>query len=307
MTTLIVIVALLLDRIFAELQRWHPLVGFGCLVKIIEKKLWRADCSHSQTYLRGIAGLVLLLLPPVFITILLTQNLINEYLINTLLLYFAIGSRSLSEHAMQVYFALKENNHSKAQILTAKLVSRDTQELNEMQLSKATIESVLENGCDAIFGAIFWYIVAGAPGVVMYRIVNTLDAMWGYRNERYNHFGWAAARLDDVLNYIPSRLTALSYAVVGQFQNAIQCWYSQGSRWKSPNAGPVMAAGAGALSILLGGTATYHGERQQRPILGLDNNPQILDIERAVRLVNRSILLWMVVIVIGELLLTITQ
>ncbi|HHJ80984.1 MAG TPA: cobalamin biosynthesis protein CobD, partial [Candidatus Tenderia electrophaga] len=204
---------------------------------------------------------------------------------------------------IQVRDALGLNDLPSARKRTAMLVSRDTRELDETQMAKATVESVLENGCDAVFGAIFWFVIAGAPGVIFYRLANTLDAMWGYRNQRYLHFGWAAARLDDVLNFIPARLTALTYALVGQFQNAIRCWRRQGYSWKSPNAGPVMAAGAGALAVQLGGAATYHGELQQRPDLGLDNKPQALDIERAVGLVNRGMWLWLAVILSGGWLL----
>jgi adenosylcobinamide-phosphate synthase len=298
-----VAIALLLDRLLGEPTRWHPLVGFGRLVESVEQRAWQAECSQMQARLRGVLAVAVLLIPLTLVTVMLMQIAVLEYFIAALILYLAIGGRSLAQHAMRVHDALLENNIAKAQTMTSMLVSRDTKTLNEEQMAKATVESVLENGCDAVFGAIFWFVVAGAPGVIFYRLANTLDAMWGYRNERYLHFGWAAARLDDVLNFIPARLTALTYAVVGEFQTAMRCWRNQAASWKSPNAGPVMAAGAGALSVQLGGEASYHGELQQRPELGLDKTPQASDIERAVSLVNRGVLLWLVLVLIGGWLL----
>ena len=161
----------------------------------------------------------------------------------------------------------------------------------------------MENGCDAVFGALFWFVLAWGSGVVLYRLANTLDAMWGYKTPRYRDFGWAAARLDDLLNWVPARLTALSYVAVGAKPAlAWRCWREQAPRWKSPNAGPVMAAGAGALGLALGGQARYHGEWSARPALGEGLAPRAGDIGRAVALLRRALLLWLAAILAGGLL-----
>jgi adenosylcobinamide-phosphate synthase len=126
--------------------------------------------------------------------------------------------------------------------------------------------------------------------------------MWGYRTPRYLYFGWAAARCDDLLNLIPARLTALTYAFAGNFRAALRCWRGQGVLWDSPNAGPVMAAGAGALQLRLGGGAFYHGQWRLRPELGEGAEPAATDISRALRLLQRSLLIWMGVAGVGALL-----
>ena len=310
LSALVVVFALLLDRLLGEPRRWHPLVGFGNLAQWLEQRLYGAAyCGAGQRRWRGVAALLFLILPLTAVVFFLLQALswwlpqqwvlALQLLLEMAILTLAIGAGSLSQHALQVQQALQCNDIVLARTRTSYLVSRDTAQLDAGQLSRATIESTLENGNDAIFAPIFWFLLAGAPGVLCYRLVNTLDAMWGYRNDRYRHFGWAAARLDDVINFIPARLTALSYACVGHFNKALYCWRTQAKAAKSPNAGPVMAAGAGALAIQLGGAASYHGQLQQCPVLGQGSLPEPEDIRLAVSLLYRAQLLWLFVVVAG--------
>ncbi len=216
--------------------------------------------------------------------------------VNALCLYFALGARSLAEHLQWIYQPLQNGDLQQAREKVGWIVSRDTSDMDAHRVSRAAIESGLENGSDAIFAPLFWFALAGAPGVVLYRLANTLDAMWGYKTPRMLHFGWAAARLDDVLNYIPARLTAMVYCCCGSWHWGIRCWQYQGGQWESPNAGPVMAAGAGALKVILGGGDNYHGQWKERPALGVSRAPEANDIQRTVQLLLRSQWIWLCVL-----------
>ncbi len=301
LTGLLCIAAVLLDRWQGEPRQWHPLVGFGALAQKAEQLFYGPpQLSAATRRERGIEAVILLLAPWVLAAAILAWLPLLGTLVALGLLYLAIGARSLAEHAEAVATALEADDLPLARQRVGMIVSRDTDELDEEGISRATVESVLENGCDAIFGALFWFALTGAAGAVLYRLANTLDAMWGYRTPRYLHFGWAAARLDDLLNWIPARLTALGYMAVGpQPALAWRCWREQAPGWKSPNAGPVMAAGAGALGLALGGPARYHGQWQTRPALGQGLAPGAADIRRAVALVRRALWLWLAVILLG--------
>ena len=291
-TVSLIIIALGLDYCLGEPCRYHPLVGFGQLAEWLERLIYK---DSRQL---GIVAVLVLIIPPTFVGAYI-QRFPLDMVFATLLLYLAIGWTSLTAHAQAVYQSLLTDDLPGARQRISLMVSRDTAELDEEGVVKATLESVLENGNDAIFAAIFWFALAGAPGVIVYRLANTLDAMWGYRNERYIHFGWFAARFDDVLNLIPARLTALGYSVVGNTGMALRCWSNQSARWKSPNAGPVMAAGAGSLGILLGGPADYHGISQQRPQLGDGRSPEISDIQNALILIRRTLAFYLLVLLAG--------
>jgi adenosylcobinamide-phosphate synthase len=293
--SLVMLAAVLLDRLLGEPQRFHPLAGFGILAQRIESVVYR------PSYVSGVLAVSVILVPFVSLTFLLQKIEIFGFLFAVVVLYFAIAPRSLSEHAVRVAAAFAASDLAAARCAVSMMVSRNTAQLDEEGVSRATVESVLENGNDAIFAALFWFVVAGLPGVVLYRLSNTLDAMWGYRNARYNEFGWAAARLDDVLNYLPARLTALSYTLLGNTRSAWSCWRRQAPCWDSPNAGPVMAAGAGALQVKLGGEAIYDGKLEQRPDLGCGKAAVPADISRAVALVQRTLYLWLAVIALVTL------
>jgi adenosylcobinamide-phosphate synthase len=279
-----------LDHLLGEPKRWHPLVGFGNAAQRIEQVLNRAGGSR----LLGLLAWGLAVLPLVAVSFYLC-TLPYGWLLHPLLLCFALGGHALEEHGLRVADDLAAGNLDAARTHVSWMVSRDTAALDAEGVSKAAVESLLENGNDAVFGALFWFFLLGGPGALLFRLANTLDAMWGYRNERFFYFGAAAARFDDLLNYLPARLTALSYALFGNTRRALVCWRAQAPRWDSPNAGPVMAAGAGALQVSLGGAAIYHGHLEVRPTLGEGRPAAAPDIDRALALVRRSLLLWLAV------------
>lgn len=277
--------AVLADHLLGEARRWHPLVGFGRLAALIEARLNRRRLPG------GMLAWLLAVGPWVALAAWLRPH--APFAVDVVLLYFSLGARSLTEHAAAIAGPLREGRLDEARQRVGWIVSRDTSALDATGVATAGVESVLENGNDAIFGALFWFALLGGPGALLFRLANTLDAMWGYRNERYNLFGRPAARLDDALNWLPARLTALSYALLGQTRQALACWRTQAPLWDSPNAGPVMAAGAGSLGVRLGGVAIYHGQPEIRPSLGAGSPPAADDLERAITLIRRSLWLWL--------------
>ncbi len=286
---------LLLDRLLGEPRRWHPLVGFGRAAEALERTLRKgAPGDAIGNRLRGTLAWALLVLPlPLAFTALLAALPWPAALAgHVLLLWFALGGRSLAEHAQAVATPLEASDLAEARRRIGWMVSRDTSALDADSIARATVETALENGNDAVFGALFWAALLGGPGALTFRFANTLDAMWGYKDARRIYFGWCAARADDALGLIPARLTALTYALLGHGAQGLRCWRMQAPAWSSPNAGPVMAAGAGALGVSLGGSAIYHGAVEERPVLGCGPAPAAADIGRALALVRRGSLLW---------------
>ncbi|WNO08368.1 adenosylcobinamide-phosphate synthase CbiB [Teredinibacter sp. KSP-S5-2] len=295
MFVLSLLLGVLFDWLLGEPKKFHPLVGFGHWVKRVErffvKKL--PDSSTKHILLGGMAWAMLVIPPVTLVSCLVWYMPQQQWLLDAVVVYFGIAYRSLADHVKPIYSQLCRGNLAKARDLVARIVSRDMDNADEQGVRNAAIESCLENGSDAIFAPIFWFLCLGAPGVVLYRLANTLDAMWGYKHGHYLYFGRVAARIDDVLNYVPARLTAMSYALLGSTYNALRCWRTQTKRCASPNAGPVMCSGAGALNVILGGRVCYHGKEYDKPVMGAGRQAEDNDILRALSLVWHTLILWL--------------
>ena len=286
--------ALLLDRLIGE-PRFHPLIWFGKVAIWLERRL-----NNRQSRCRGVIAVLMLISLPVGLVWLIqatqatAESLAIQVILDMVILTFVIGWQSMKEHAMAVAQPLLAGDLEGARNNLAMIVSRQTDGMNETEVVGATLESVLENGHDCVFAPLFWYALLGPAGALLHRLVNTLDAMWGYKNARYLKFGCFAARLDDLLGWAPARLTAICYAISGSLPNAFYAWRKQIGKHKSPNAGVVMAAGAGALDIVIGGPAVYDGVRQDKPYLGAGDQAKSVDINRAIQLIQKSLVVWLV-------------
>ena len=291
---------LLLDRIAGEPpNRLHPLVAFGRWATAVEVLARR---HLGSGIFAGLVAWCVAVLPWCALALLLRASTgWAHWPVDVALLWLALGARSLREHAEAVAAPLAAGDLDSAREQVSRIVSRDAAALDNEGVARAATESVLENGHDAVFSTLFWFCVAGGLGALLARLANTLDAMWGYRTPRYLRFGRIAARVDDVLGWMPARLTALTYAALGHTRHALHCWRTQAPAWSSPNAGPVMAAGAGALGVRLGGPAPYHGQIETRPLLGDGKAPTADTIRRAVAIVRQSVWLWLTVVFVIDL------
>jgi adenosylcobinamide-phosphate synthase len=267
------------DLAFGDPRRGHPVAGFGRLAGLAERR-W-----YAPTRTRGLAITGALVALPALGSGLAARRTPAIALVT----WAALGGRSLRREAGAVAGLIDADRIDEARTRLRSLCGRDAAALDGSGLSAAVVESLAENTSDAVVGALWWGTVAGPAGTVAYRAANTLDAMFGHRSDRYRRFGWAAARLDDVLNWPPARLsvalTCLLAPLVGG--NAGAAWRAvrdDGPKHPSPNAGRVEAAFAGALALSLGGPVTYAGTVERRPVLGDGPRPAVADIERAARL-----------------------
>lgn len=300
----IAFIALRMDALFGEVRRFHPLIGFGNIAITLEQRLNRPAINTTYTSLlqciSGSVAVIVLVILPTAICWQLQQHLplFLQCILAAIVLYFTIGLESLKQHANAISAPLLAGDIASARAALQYIVSRNTSQASPDEIATATVESVLENGSDAVFCALFYFALLGPAGCVLWRASNTLDAMWGYRSERFIYFGKCAARLDDFLAYIPARISALLFVLLGNRQNAWRCWRNQAKHCKSPNGGPVMCAGAGAIGVTLGGRAIYERQEYFNPDMGCGPRANAAAIERALILVRNCSYSWLVLIVV---------
>ncbi|MGX7680100.1 cobalamin biosynthesis protein [Jatrophihabitans sp. DSM 45814] len=260
-----------LDAIFGDPSRGHPVAAFGTAASALETRIW------ADTRKRGLIFSSACICATTAVGIAIERGVRHRPAAETFAVALAtwavLGGTSLRREAAYIDGHLRKNDLPAARTRLTHLVGRDPSDLDAGEIARATVESVAENTSDAVVAPLFWGAIAGVPGLLGYRAVNTLDAMVGHHSQRYENFGWTAARLDDLANLAPARfsaaLTALAAPLVGGSpRDVVQITRRDGRKHPSPNAGWCEAAFAGALGVTLGGTNSYGGRIESRPLLG---------------------------------------
>ncbi len=274
------VLGFVLDRVLGDPRRWHPVAGFGTAAAALESRTYAdrrgAGVVHEVVLVGAVVGLGLGVRR-------------GGWPLTALATWTVLGGRSLARTGGEMAERLEAGDLVGARALLPSLCGRDPEALDADGLARAALESIAENTSDATVAPLVWGALAGVPGLLGYRAINTLDAMIGYRNDRYRNFGWAAARTDDLANLLPARLTglltaALAPLVGGRPAAAFRAWRRDAAQHPSPNAGVVEASMAGALGIRLGGRTEYPHGVENRPTLGTGPTPTVADLHRAVRL-----------------------
>ncbi|WP_197372362.1 cobalamin biosynthesis protein, partial [Streptomyces clavuligerus] len=290
------------DLLLGDPRRGHPVAAFGRAAGAVERVLWRDHrgwgALHTAVCAGGTAAGAALLARGA------RRSPALSLALTAAVTWSVVGGTTLGREAGTIGAALAEGDTERARARLPHLCGRDPQALDERGMARAVVESVAENTSDAVVGALVWGALGGVPGLAAFRAVNTLDAMVGHRSPRYQRFGWASARLDDLAGWPGARLTAALAVLAGDDpKGAVRAWRADAHRHPSPNAGPVEAAFAGALGVRLGGTLAYGGRVEHRPVLngGAGRPVEIADIERAARLSRRVGLLALGVSAVGRL------
>jgi adenosylcobinamide-phosphate synthase len=279
---------LLGDLLLGDPRRGHPVAVFGRAAAAVERALWHDHRGWGAVHTTVCAGGAVALGTVAARAV--RPSPAAGVALTAAAVWAVVGGTSLAREARTIGRALERGDVEAARARLPHLCGRDPQALDADGIARAVVESVAENTSDAVVGALVWGAVAGVPGLVGFRAVNTLDAMVGHRSPRHRRFGWASARLDDLAGWPGARLTAVLAALAGPDpRGAVRAWRADAARHPSPNAGPVEASFAGALGVRLGGTLSYGGRVEHRPVLNgaTGRAVRVTDIDRAVRLSRR--------------------
>ena len=290
--------ALILDGILGD-PIWfpHPVVGFGRLINYIEKKLYKATDTKDTQFKKGVILLLLLILAAALPTVLLIglTNGLPRFILMVLLFWLTLSMKTMAKEARSVADRLENGSLDEARTQLARIVGRDTAKLSAPDIAKASIESVAESTSDGIIAPMVWGLLLGPVGAMVYKAINTLDSMVGYQTDKYRWFGRASAQADDVVNYIPARLTglvAVFMAIVAgeNMGDAFRIYKRDHAKHASPNSGHPEAAFAGALNIELGGPASYGGSLIDKPYLNRGAaKAKPADIIKAIKLMEMTV------------------
>ena len=274
-----IITAYFLDLIIGD-PHWlpHPVRIIGKVIEYLERALRKNNQNQQTEKIKGIILAVITVGLSYFTIYFLIYvgGIISpglKFAFSSFFIFTTLSTKNLGEEAFSVYRALEEDNLELARERVSRIAGRDTKDLDEEEIVRATVETVAENTVDGIISPLFYAVLGGAPLAMAYKAVNTLDSMVGYKNEKYLYFGWCSAKLDDLVNYLPARISILlipvASLIVGQRGlMALRAIFRDGKESPSPNAGIPQAGFAGSLGIQLGGLNFYQGAKEYRPILG---------------------------------------
>lgn len=289
-----ILIALALDRFVPDRGGFRLFAWYGDWAESIEQRF------NGGTRWHGF-GAALLAMAPIVVGVVLLRFILGEistalrFVFDVLVLYVSIDLYRLGKDASAISDTLEEGNVLAASEQLEALSGKPAAQMSETVVSRAAVETVLKQGNSVVIAPLFWFLLLGPAGAVLQRLATVLDRLWGHRDHRFVEFGWAAARLDDLLGWVPARITALSYAIMGSFEDALRCWRQQARMWSDINSGPLLASGFGAM----------HMNHCEEP----DENAEIEpvergfvanagDVRRAVALLWRVLLFWLVVAIL---------
>lgn len=287
------------DRALGDPRRGHPVALFGTWAGWVETR------THRDSRAAGVLTEALVLAPPLALGVAATRLPgPARALATAALTWAALGGTSLGREGLAVHDLLASDDLPGARTRVRNLVGRVTDDLTADEVARAAVESVAENTSDAVVGTLVWGAALGPLGLVLHRTANTLDAMHGHRTARYARFGWAAARLDDLLGWVPARATVLATAAASPLRagEVVRTAVRDGRDHPSPNAGPVEAGFAAALGLRLGGRTVYASGAEDRVVMGSGPAPTVADLPRAVLLARRVGVVTLVAVVGARLL-----
>src|SRR3989344_4261565 len=295
---LAVILAVVLDRLVPDRHGIKPFAWYRDWAESIEDRFNGGRRSHG-------VGAVLVAMVPIVAGVFLVRFILGEvggwlrFLFDVFVLYLCLDVYRLGKVSGGVSASLGTGNVDEANDHFRELSGKDAPERSEAGIARATVETVLKQGNSLVVSPIFWFLLFGPAGAIMQRLSCILDMLWGHRYERFTEFGWAAARFDDILGWLPARVTALSYALMGSFEDALHCWRRRIGVWSDINSGPLLASGFGAMHMQACEALQEEGEYEVKPT-ELSVVPDAGHVRRVVAPVWRVLLLWLAIGVLME-------